>query len=88
MEWPAHLPLVGGGGVSHSCSNVYKYMVLCDFHSPSMKEEQLREKTKLYLLLNHPILSYPAKFLLLNSLLGFFLLFSSSRFTISRDLFV
>ena len=52
--------------------NVYKYMVLYDFHSPSMKEERLREKTKLYPLFNQLILSYPAKFLLLNSLSDFF----------------
>ena len=32
---------------THSRPNVYKYMVLYDFHLPSMKEEQLRKKIKL-----------------------------------------
>ena len=58
--------------MTHSSPNVYKYMVLHDFHSPFMKEERLRKKAKLYPLSNHLILSYPAKFLLLNSLSGFF----------------
>ena len=40
-----------------------------------MKEERLRKKTKLYLLSNHPILSYSVKFLLLDSLSGFFIVF-------------
>ena len=42
----------------HSRLNVYKYMVLHNFHSPSMKEEQLRNKIKLYPISNHFILSY------------------------------
>ena len=62
----------------YSHPNVYKYMVLQDFHSPFMKEEQLRKKAKLYLLSNHTILSYRVKFLLLDSLSGFFLLLLNS----------
>ena len=56
--------------MTHSHQNAYKYMVLHDFHSPSVKEERLRKKAKLYLLSDHPILSHSTKFILLDSLLA------------------
>ena len=30
MEWPTHLPLVGGGGVSCDVTKVTYYMYSCD----------------------------------------------------------
>ena len=50
----------------HSRPNIYKYMILKDFHPPLMKEEQLRNNAELYLFSDHHILSYLAKFLLLD----------------------
>ena len=81
--------------MTHSHQNVYKYMALHDFHSPSMKEERLRKKAKSYMLSDHPILSHSIKFILLDSLSCFFLIvffflihYQQRSIRKTRDLFI